>query len=146
MMLLTQGEQNDLLCTSHIHAGDLFAGTVLVVDREHPLALLLRELIQTRVIRIIHVVVDAVDTGLVWARIRRCRAAFSCSGLGRSVGDVIALACAGGALEDVEETEPVTAFVHGGEAEIVVINFLRTMSAVCLSNLDVRLAYINSGH
>ena len=85
----------------------LFPSSQLIKEREHALALLPREAVQALVVRVIHVVVDAVLAGLVGAGVCGARAALGGRALRGRVGDVVALARAGGALEDVEETQPL---------------------------------------
>ena len=91
----------------HFNPRVSFTSPQLIKKRKHALALLPRKAIQALIVRVIHIVVDIVLAWLVGTRIGRGRAALGRRQLGGCVGDVVALAGAGGALEDVEETEPL---------------------------------------
>jgi hypothetical protein len=71
---------------------DLFAATVLVEDREHPLSLSLSEAVKAFIVRVVHVVVDVVETGLIRARVSFCGTSLGGSALSRSIRDVVTFA------------------------------------------------------
>jgi hypothetical protein len=86
---------------------------ILIINRHRPLNLSVRELIQTFVVGIVHVVVDVVQTWLVWAGVGPCWAAVGRGPLHRGVGDGVPRVggVAGGALEDVVEADWESALV-----------------------------------
>lgn len=97
----------------------LFAGAVSGPVRVNASLLAGGELLVASVIRVVHVVVDGVDTGLAGAGVTADGAARGGRGLGGGVGNQVAGAGAA-ALEGVVEAEPVTDLVGGGVALVVV--------------------------
>ncbi len=85
----------------------LLSRSVLVKNREHPRALLRREAGHARIVRIVHVIVNGIETSNTRASVGFGRAARRSRPLGGGVGDVVAFASAGVALEDVVEAEPL---------------------------------------
>lgn len=79
----------------------------LIKEREHPLTLLLREAIQALVLRIVHIVVNAVLAWLIRTSVRRSRATLGWKLLRRRVANIVTSSRARATLEDVEETEPL---------------------------------------
>lgn len=71
-------------------------------------------------IRVIHVVLNGIQTWLRRARVTTFGAATGGRKLLRGVGDTVARTGAGVALEGVQETEPVTDFVGDGLALVEV--------------------------
>lgn len=102
------------------HHHHLVTSTVLRVQSVGTLALASGPLSHASIVRVVHVVVDGVDTGSVRARVLAGRAAVGGSALDRSVSDLVTRSGAALALEDVVDTEPVTDFVHGSQSLVVV--------------------------
>ena len=112
----------------HMHIPHLVARPVLAVDRLEPRHLVVSELVQALVVAVVHEVVDRVQSRLVGASIGLRRAAIRGSPLSWCVGDEVTVTLAAGALEDVEETEPVSDFVDSCDTEIVVGRSLHAVS------------------
>lgn len=70
--------------------------------------------------RVVHVVVDRVQAGVVGAGVTAVRAAGAGTRLGRGIIDVVAGAIAVVTVEGVGETEPVTSLVGADEADGVL--------------------------
>ncbi|TLD26567.1 hypothetical protein PspLS_05208 [Pyricularia sp. CBS 133598] len=93
------------------------ARTELSKHARHPGVLARGELLVARVVRVVHVVVDGVKTGLVGAAVTADGAAAAGAGLGGSVVNQVTLAVAA-TLEGVVQTEPVADLVHSGLAKV----------------------------
>jgi hypothetical protein len=127
-------------------AAALLSSAVLLEDGVDPLSLLRGELIQALVVRIVHIVVNAIQTGLVRTCVGLGRAAVSWGALCWSVGDVVASACARFALEDVEEAEPMATLMNSGHAEIVVLDLLYRQLMGGNTCERIKTTYANAWH
>lgn len=90
----------------------------------HSLSLAGSETSVARIVRVIHVVVDRINTGdrgaAVLGRLRRT--SISAGALHGCVADEVAVASAGVALESVQETHPVAGLVDGGHAQVEAVD------------------------
>jgi hypothetical protein len=76
--------------------------------------------VKNSLIRVIHVVLNGIQTSLRWARVTTAWASTSSRKLLRGVGNAVARAGAGVTLEGVQETKPVTDLVSDGLALVEV--------------------------
>lgn len=98
----------------------LFASTVLLVQRSRTAVLAAGELVHAGIVRVVHVVVDAVSARGVGARILAGWATLGGDALDRSVRDTVTASGAGLALEDVVQSKPMADLVDGGQTHVVV--------------------------
>jgi len=85
----------------------------------HARALTRREFLVAGIVRVVHKVVDRIETGLAGAGIASGRTSARGAGLGGGIGNKIAAAGAA-SLESVVQTKPVADFVRDGIAEVEV--------------------------
>jgi hypothetical protein len=90
----------------------------------HSLGLTTSETSVAGIIRVIHVVVDRIDTSSTGTTIlgRLSRAAISTGTLHGCIGDIVSTASTAVSFESVQQTHPVTGLVDGGHAQVETVD------------------------
>lgn len=85
----------------------------------NPISLARSEFILAYIISVVHIVMDGITSRTIRTSIGTRRATGCKIKLLRSIGDQITIARAGGALESVEQSKPVTDFMDCSNSHVV---------------------------
>jgi hypothetical protein len=106
---------------------NLIALTTLSVGSphvRHSLSLTTSETSVARIIRVIHVVVNGINTSSAGTTVlgRLSRATVSAGALHGCIGDIVSTASTAVSFESVQQTHPVTGLVDGGHAQVETVD------------------------